>query len=108
MIALTNKGNDQIGVFAGLGVAQSFLMFLFSFSLTIAGTKSSRVLMHLAMRQTLRAPMSFFDTTPIGRIVNRFSKDVDVMDNNLTDAIRMYFFTIASMLPLAKHVMSIC
>lgn len=31
----------------------------------------------------------------MGRITNRFSKDVDVLDNNLTDAMRMYFFTIA-------------
>lgn len=71
-------------------------MFGFAFTLTIAGTRSSKVLMQNAMGKTLRAPMSFFDTTPIGRIVNRFSKDVDVMDNNLTDAIRMYFFTLAS------------
>jgi len=85
-----------IGIFAALGVAQSLFMFAFSFALTIAGTESSKVLMHEAMQSTLRAPMSFFDTTPIGRIVNRFSKDVDVMDNNLTDAMRMYFFSLSS------------
>ncbi|KAF8247575.1 hypothetical protein K440DRAFT_294896 [Wilcoxina mikolae CBS 423.85] len=84
-----------IGVFAALGVIQALLMFAFAFTLTVAGTNSSRVLMQKAMKSTLRAPMSFFDTTPIGRIVNRFSKDVDVMDNQLTDAIRMYFLTLA-------------
>lgn len=85
-------------------MAQSVLMFGFAFTLTIAGTRSSKVLMQNAMGKTLRAPMSFFDTTPIGRIVNRFSKDVDVMDNNLTDAIRMYFFTLASEFSLSSRL----
>ncbi|ODA84061.1 hypothetical protein RJ55_02579 [Drechmeria coniospora] len=84
-----------IGIYASLGVLQALLMFLFSVLLSILGTTSSKVMLRRAVTRVLRAPMSFFDTTPLGRITNRFSRDVDVMDNNLTDAIRMYFFTLA-------------
>ena len=86
---------QYIGAYAGLGAMQALLMFAFSVALSVAGTKSSRVMLHRAMTRVLRAPMSFFDTTPLGRITNRFSKDVDTMDNALTDAMRMYFFTLA-------------
>jgi ABC-type multidrug transport system fused ATPase/permease subunit len=85
---------QYIGIYAGLGALQAVLMFLFSVLLSILGTTASKVMLREAMFRVLRAPMSFFDTTPLGRITNRFSRDVDVMDNNLTDAIRMYFFTL--------------
>ena len=84
-----------IGVYAGLGVVQAVLMFAFSVTLSILGTRASKRMLNQAMTRALRAPMSFFDTTPLGRITNRFSKDVDIMDNNLTDSMRMYFFTLA-------------
>ncbi|KAK6497918.1 hypothetical protein TWF481_012314 [Arthrobotrys musiformis] len=92
-----SKGSYIAG-YVGLGAAQALFMFIFALTLTTAGTEASKNLMKKAMKRVLRAPMSFFDTTPLGRIVNRFSKDVDVMDNNLTDAMRMYFFTLAATL----------
>lgn len=85
---------QYIGVYIVLGFLQAILIYCFSTSLAISGTNASRTLLQLALTRVLRAPMSFFDTTPLGRITNRFSKDIDSMDNNLTDAMRMYFFTL--------------
>ncbi|KAK4189614.1 P-loop containing nucleoside triphosphate hydrolase protein [Podospora australis] len=87
-----------IGVYAGLGAVQALLMFAFMISLSIFGTTASKIMLRDAITRVLRAPMGFFDTTPLGRITNRFSRDVDVMDNNLTDAMRMYFFSIGSII----------
>lgn len=87
-----------IGIYAGLGATQALLMFAFMVTLTMVGTRASKKMLSLAITRTLRAPMSFFDTTPLGRITNRFSRDVDVMDNNLADAMRMYFFSVGGIL----------
>ncbi|KAL6706879.1 ATP-binding cassette transporter yor1 [Coniothyrium glycines] len=84
-----------IAAYASFGVSQAMLMFLFSLAVSVFGTEAGKVMLHRAVTRVLRAPMSFFDTTPLGRITNRFSKDIDVMDNTLTDAIRMYFLTLA-------------
>ena len=69
------------------------MLFIFSVTLTVLGTRASKVMSHHAITRVLRSPMAFFDTTPLGRITNRFAKDVDVMDNQLTEAVRMFAFT---------------
>ena len=63
---------EYIGVYAALGVAQALLQFAFSVFLTVYGTKASKTMLQRAYERVLRAPMSFFDTTPLGRIINRF------------------------------------
>ena len=96
-----NFSNGQyIGIYAILGTTQALLMFAFATSLSIFGTTASKVMLQGALSRVLRAPMSFFDTTPLGRITNRFSKDIDTMDNNLTDNMRMYFLTLALLISI--------
>jgi hypothetical protein len=36
--------------------------------------RASRVVHHRALTALVRAPVTWFDTTPVGRILNRFSK----------------------------------
>ncbi|KAJ3191570.1 Multidrug resistance-associated protein 1, partial [Dinochytrium kinnereticum] len=51
--------------------------------LTSGGLKASRRLHDGAMAGLIRAPMSFFDSQPIGRILNRMSVDVEGVDLEL-------------------------
>ncbi|KAL4940284.1 hypothetical protein BDV06DRAFT_196970 [Aspergillus oleicola] len=91
---------QYIGIYAGLGVLSALTMFVFSTYMTTAGTNASKSMLQSAMTRVLRAPMSFFDTTPLGRITNRFSKDIQVMDNELCDAMRMYSITITMIIAI--------
>lgn len=65
---------------------------------------ASKILNILAMEKILYAPMSYIDTTPMGRIVNRFTKDTDVLDNELGDQLRLLSF----MLGMIVGVLILC
>ncbi|KAF1845861.1 uncharacterized protein K460DRAFT_285143 [Cucurbitaria berberidis CBS 394.84] len=97
---------SYIGAYAAFGFSQALLMFMFSFAVSVFGTEAGKVMLHRAITRVLRAPMSFFDTTPLGRITNRFSKDIDVMDNTLTEAMRMYFLTLAMIISVFILIIS--
>lgn len=51
--------------------------------------RSSRILNLKAVKNILHVPMWYMDTTPMGRIINRFTKDTDVLDNEMCDKVAM-------------------
>ena len=95
----------QIGIDFGLSFLQSIILFMFSVSVSMMGTHASKHMLNNAVRRLLRAPMSFFDTNPLGRILHRLSKDTDVMDNNLTDALQM--LSVVASLVVASFILII-
>ena len=56
------------------------LIFLSSLLVAIGTLRGARILHDKLLHNILRCPMSFFDTTPVGRILNRFAKDIDSLD----------------------------
>uniref|UniRef100_A0A3B3VC08 ABC-type glutathione-S-conjugate transporter n=1 Tax=Poecilia latipinna TaxID=48699 RepID=A0A3B3VC08_9TELE len=74
------KRDTRVGVFGALGMAQGLFVFLGTLLLTNAAVNASRLLHSRLLNNVLRVPMVFFDTTPLGRILNRFAKDIFTID----------------------------
>ncbi|KAK0555771.1 hypothetical protein OC845_000028 [Tilletia horrida] len=55
--------------------------------------RACKILFDEMLWSVVRAPARWIDTTPLGRILNRFSKDIQVLDASLTYNIRLFFMT---------------
>ncbi|KAF9354827.1 hypothetical protein BGX34_010786 [Mortierella sp. NVP85] len=87
-----------IHIYLGTGMCQLVIVLIGSFMLVVAVIKSSGAMHNRAFISVLRSPMSFFDTTPVGRILNRFSKDINTIDTTLMDAINAFMITVTGIL----------
>ncbi|NWS44058.1 MRP3 protein, partial [Probosciger aterrimus] len=86
----------RIGVYAALGLLQGLIVLISSFTLAMGGISAARSLHAALLENKFHTPQSFYDTTPTGRIINRFSKDIYVIDEVIPSTILMFlgtFFT---------------
>ena len=72
--AVANPRGRYLGGYIGFGLGYVLLVAVRSIINLLAGWKASRTIHHASMASLCLAPISFFDTTPIGRILNRFAK----------------------------------
>ena len=49
----------------------------------LGGVRASEILHTLLLKNIIHLAQSFFDTNPVGRIISRFSKDIDAIDVKL-------------------------
>ncbi|XP_035029328.1 canalicular multispecific organic anion transporter 1 [Hippoglossus stenolepis] len=93
-----SKRDTRIGVYAALGFLQAIFAFLATLLLASGSITASRILHSRLLNNILRVPMVFFDTTPLGRVVNRFAKDIYTIDEAIPMSVRSWIQCLLSVL----------
>ena len=89
-----DRSGFYLGIYSALSIISSLGVLVRSVALLFGSLRSSKNLHAGMLENVCRAPMSFFDTTPLGRIVNRFSKDIYTVDEVLPNIIGMWLGSI--------------
>lgn len=76
----------------------AFCMVLFGIFCVIRTISASHIIHSSLLHSILRCPISFFDTTPSGRIMNRFSQDLSAVDTTIPFYIEMSLFSVTALL----------
>lgn len=74
--------------------------------LAYMNNRSAETLNLRAVDKVLHAPMSFMDTNPLGRVLNRFTKDTDSLDNEIGEQLRLFIFPLATIIGII--ILCIC
>ena len=77
------KDRRNLTIYGCLVGASFVLAFVRAHGFLLASLRSSERLHDKMVVAVLQAPVHFFDSNPVGRIMNRFSKDVGCMDEVL-------------------------
>ncbi|KRZ56418.1 Multidrug resistance-associated protein 1 [Trichinella nativa] len=86
----TTSTDVRLGIYASLGVLQGIFILLATTLLSYSMVLASRDIHESLLNNLLRSPMSFYDVTPLGRILNRIGKDIDVIDDTLPLTVRTW------------------
>ena len=80
-----NRPQDRIKVYIYIGLVcgSALLMYLSAILVLRTAITSTSAIHGKMISALLKAPVLFFDTNSVGRILNRFSKDIGIMDELL-------------------------
>lgn len=75
--------NFYLGIYVGFAVANTLFTLARAFIFAFAGIKAAKFIYNLITTRVFHARFQFFDVTPLGRILNRFSSDTYTIDDSL-------------------------
>ncbi|KAE8150735.1 P-loop containing nucleoside triphosphate hydrolase protein [Aspergillus avenaceus] len=98
--------NAYIAIYVALAAGQVVFLYIFGLLISMCCSRASRRITNQAVKRVLQAPIAFFDTTPLGRHMNRFSADVEAMDYALPESLRMFLLSLGGLLAMFALIIS--
>ncbi|KAJ1917994.1 hypothetical protein H4219_002882 [Mycoemilia scoparia] len=84
------------GIYLLIGIIYSTLRYVTWLYSSMGSIRASRTLHRDLLSRVVHATPKFYETTPIGRIINRFSKDMQALDEWGADVVGWWFTEILS------------
>lgn len=81
-----------LSIYFAIGITQALFAGTKTVINFVAGINASRRIFKKLLSKVLHSRLRFIDSTPIGRIMNRFSKDIEAVDQELTPFLEAAFF----------------
>ena len=66
-------------MYSALSIGEAIVMSVRDLIFFLRCALASKLIHNALLDRVLKSPMSFFDTNPLGRIINRFSADIDTL-----------------------------
>lgn len=83
--------------YLGLGMAENaFMSVAATVMFAFLGVNGSKNIHDRMIQRVIRSPMQFFERTPLGRIMNRFTNDIQKIDSQLPSVFKTFFQTVIS------------
>ncbi|KAI1792466.1 multidrug resistance-associated ABC transporter [Ganoderma leucocontextum] len=77
-----------IGIYTAIALSTGIINILGVITQYTGALRASRILFEKLLRTVVRATMRWHDVTPQGRMLNRFSKDVETVDTSLASTLQ--------------------
>ncbi|KAJ7080949.1 multidrug resistance-associated ABC transporter [Mycena belliarum] len=77
-----------VGVYAAIGLTTAFVSLCSVAAQYTGALRASRILFKQLLVSVVRATFRFHDTTPLGRMLNRFGLDMDKIDQDLAGSLQ--------------------
>ncbi|KAJ1439399.1 pdr transporter [Ochromonadaceae sp. CCMP2298] len=96
-----------LGIYTAISLCIVALSFCRELYVRLRSLNAGRGLFLELLGAVLYSPMAFYDTTPLGRVINRFSKDIYTIDEQIPQTVRMYLATMAKVISTVLYIILI-
>ncbi|XP_016655769.1 multidrug resistance-associated protein 7 isoform X4 [Acyrthosiphon pisum] len=87
---LQDENNKYLYVYILIGIVNSVATFFKAFIFAYGGIKACKIIHDCLLTSIMNVKTKFFDVNPLGRILNRFSSDIHVIDDSLPSILNIF------------------